>query len=432
MQIVRDTLKNIISILNTSEGLKRFFSVSLYRNAIYLMVASLLNSLLGFVFWIVVARFYPPEEVGLGSAAISAVMLLATFANLGLGYGIIRFLPRSNSNAGNTINTALTASVLASLVACAVFLMGLGLWSPALVFIRQQAGHRIIFVTITVLVTLSVLLEFVFVASRRSGFTVPKNLVFSLLKVILAVPLAVSFGAFGILSAYGAAAGVGVIISIFWLLPRAVRGYRPMPAMDAAVLKQTARFSLGNYASDFLWWAPFYVLPLLVVNNLGAGSNAHFYIAFTMATVLFQIPTLTSTSLLAEGSHEEGALGQHVWRSLRLSFVILAPVVAVVLVSANSILLLFGSAYSAEAGALLRLLAVSALPLAVNTIYLGSKRVEMKLVTVVTMSGLTTVAVLGLSYLLIPRMGINGAGIALLVGHGTVAVWVIVQHLRGM
>jgi len=73
-------LKNILSFLGSTlldafrlarspEGLKSLYGVSLYRNAIYLMASSGVTVFLGFVFWIVVARLYPPSDVGLGWAA---------------------------------------------------------------------------------------------------------------------------------------------------------------------------------------------------------------------------------------------------------------------------------------------------------------------------------------------------------------------------
>jgi len=43
------------------------------------MAANAAAALLGFIFWIIVARFYSPEDVGLASAAIAALGLLAAW-----------------------------------------------------------------------------------------------------------------------------------------------------------------------------------------------------------------------------------------------------------------------------------------------------------------------------------------------------------------
>jgi O-antigen/teichoic acid export membrane protein len=408
------------------EGIRGIFEVSLYRNAIYLIIANLINALLGFVFWMVAARFYTAEEVGLGSAAISAVLLLSNFANLGLGYGLIRFLPKA-ANPARMINTMLTTSVLASIVAATIFLAGLGVWSPALAFIRENPLYLILFIIFTGVFTTVNLIDNAFIATRHSGFTVTKNSIFSVLKIIAAVPLAAGMAAFGILTSWGIAAAAAILICLIWLLPRVTKGYRPIPAIDTCVLRETTRFSMGNWVGALLWTAPAQVLTLMVVHQLGAEANAHFYVAYTIAATLFIIPTMASTSLLAEGSHDERAMRRHVQHSLKLSFTILVPTVAAVVLVAKYLLLPFGRGYD-EGANLLRLMAVSALPLAVNVIYLGVKRVEMRVGTVIIISGIIAVITLGLSWLLIPKMGINGAGVAWLVGQSIVGVGIILKR----
>lgn len=48
------------------EGLKSLYGVSLYRNAVYLMADIGVTAIFGLVFWGVVVRLYPAEDVGLG------------------------------------------------------------------------------------------------------------------------------------------------------------------------------------------------------------------------------------------------------------------------------------------------------------------------------------------------------------------------------
>ena len=96
------------------DRIRKLLRVSLYRNAGYLMLASGVNSLAGFVFWAVAARLYPAEGVGLAAAAISAMGLLALLSTLGMDYGLIRFLPGSGDKARNILNSCFTLSGLVS------------------------------------------------------------------------------------------------------------------------------------------------------------------------------------------------------------------------------------------------------------------------------------------------------------------------------
>ena len=142
------------------------------------------------------------------------------------------------------------------------------------------------------------------------------------------------------------------------------------------------------------------------------------------------IPTAVSTSLFAEGSYDETQLRSDIRRSLKMAFVILVPAVILVLVIADKILLLFGGAYSENATSLLRILSLSTLPLAINIIYLGIKRVQQDLKSIVGLTAFMAVVTLGLAYVLLSDMGINGAGIAWLAGQGVTALVVIVSFFR--
>ena len=80
----RITVGDAFKIINSpKQNLRQIHGVSFIRNAVYLMAKSGITLVLGFVFWIVVARFYTVSEVGYGSALLSATALLA-YLNLQL------------------------------------------------------------------------------------------------------------------------------------------------------------------------------------------------------------------------------------------------------------------------------------------------------------------------------------------------------------
>ncbi|HEY42266.1 MAG TPA: oligosaccharide flippase family protein [Dehalococcoidia bacterium] len=397
-----------------------------------MMIATGTNAVLGFVFWIIVARFYPAEDVGLASAAIAATGLLALFSYLGLGAGLIRFLPGSGKDANSMINTAFTVGLLASLLAISIFVAGLGFWSPSLVFLRQDPLYLIVFFIFSIIFTLSQLVDNTLIAGRRANYVLARSLVFGILRLILPVILVVFFDFFGIFSSWGISLVVAFLLSILLFLPRAQPGYRLSFALNRKVLSDMLNFSAANYVAGLLWSAPVMVLPILVVNLLGAELNAYFYIAWSVSSVLAMVPTAASTSLFTEGSHEEENLRPNIWRSLKMVFVILVPAVILVLVLADRLLLLFGSDYSENATTLLRILTASTLPLAVNLIYLGIIRVEKKLKTLICLSIFAAVVTLVLSYVLLPRMGINGAGIAWLASNGGITLWIVAGWIKAI
>jgi O-antigen/teichoic acid export membrane protein len=422
---------DIVSTATSTERIKQLWGIPLYSNAFYLMVTGLLTSFLGFAFWIVVARFYSAADVGLASAAISAMGLVAAFAHLGLGIGLIRFLPHSGEKANSLINTALTIGTLASILGVIIFIAGLGIWSPALLFIRQSPIYLAAFVIFTVVsVTLSLTGES-FIGKRRAGFVVGQNLALSVLRLILPVILATFFHSFGIFASWGISLLVALLVSMFLFLPRAQSGYKPFFTINKKVVNEIMHFSFANYIGNLLWGLPATILPIMMLNLLGAEPTAYFYVAWAIANAFSLVSGASSLSLLAEGSYDEGRLASNTWRSLKVTFLILVPAVILLLVIADKLLLLFGSSYSENATTLLRILGVSILPCAVTNIFLSIKRVEKKLKAIVGLTAFVAIATLSLTYLLLPIMGTNGAGIAWLSAQGIIALTIVARWLKG-
>ncbi|HHW41601.1 MAG TPA: oligosaccharide flippase family protein [Syntrophomonadaceae bacterium] len=81
---------------------------SLYSNAFYLILNTAATSILGFVFWNVMARCFSHSEVGIGSALNAASGLVASIATMGLDIGLVRFGPEVKGRASSLINSAFT------------------------------------------------------------------------------------------------------------------------------------------------------------------------------------------------------------------------------------------------------------------------------------------------------------------------------------
>lgn len=423
-------IAEIVGVATSRQKQKQLLATPLYANAFYLMAANATSAVFTFVFWIIVARLYSAEDVGIASAAIAAAGLLAILSDLGLGIGLIRFLPGAGRKAVLMINTVFTVGTLTSVIVAIIFIAGLGFWSPALLVLRENPIYLATFVLFAVAATLWTLVEQAFVGKRRAGFVLAKNLALGLLRLPLPILLAVFFHSFGIFVSWSLSLGVALLLSIFVFLPKAQPHYRLAPAFDNAS-KEMLRFSFANYLSMLFLTAPGLILPIMVVNLLGAGPNAFFYIAWAIGGMLNMIASGPAFSLFAEGSHDEKAVRPNTWRALKITYLILVPAVILILAVADRLLLLFGGSYSENATTLLRILAISSLPLAIDVIYLNIKRVEQNLRVIVVLPMFVAVATLALSYVLLPRMGINGAGIAWLISQTTITLAIVASWLKG-
>ena len=388
----------------------------LFTNAFYLWGTAAGAAVAGFAFWALVARLYDADEVGLGTAALSIVTLLAMFSHLGLGTGLIRFLPESGEGGPRLANAVFTTSVVGAVVSSAVFLVGVPLWAPSLDFLREQPLYTLAFISFVIASTLYAVQTYAFVAIRKAKYILVQVTFLQLTR--LALPLmAVSFGAFGIVASGGIATALGALIG-FALLAKGLPGYRPGGVADPASVFKLFPFSLANYVADSLLVTPGLILPLVVVGLLGSTEAAYFYMAWFLGYLLISASAYLALSLFAEGSYDPGAL-----RVLSRNAVAGALAVATVgalflLLLGDRLLLAFGHDYAAEGVMLLRLVALAALPAAVVNVYLGALRVRRQVGELVIIAGAVAVTTVALSSALLPVMGLAGAGVGNGLGQG--------------
>lgn len=428
---LKETFSDAWSIVRSPrKGLKKLYQVSLYRNAVYLIVHYAGLGLTGFFFWMAAARLYPDEDVGLASATVAAMTLLSMLAMVGLDHALIRFIPGAGESTKSIINSSLTIAGVISIILALVFIAGLSFWSPDLRPILHQPMLFIAFVVFVAATTLSTLTHRVFTAKRRSSFAMAVGLVFGLIRFVpLAIVAAYSL-TLGIFIAWGIATCVSLAISVFFLLPRVEPGYRLSPVMKKDVVSPMVRFASANFLASVSGTVSGSVLPLIVLNTLGKEQTAYFYVTWSISQVMHTILAAVTINLFAEGSHDQQKLREHVKKSLKLMTLILIPAVALILLVGDRLLLAFGEGYSRDATHLLWLLILSAVPLSINLVYLAVARVRTQMRVIVAVNVFMAIGILGTSPYLLSQMGLTGVGVACIASQGIVALYSVRQILR--
>jgi O-antigen/teichoic acid export membrane protein len=404
---------------------------SLHTNSFYLMAANVAHAAFGFVFWTAAARLYEPREVGLAAAAVSAVGMLSMLATLGLDHAMIRFVP-SAPDPQKIVSSSLTLGVVAALLLGLGFLAGLGLWSPALLPLRESPLLVAGFIGATVCAATVGLLSSVFLACRRAGLGLVQSSVFNVVRVVLAVVLAAGQHAVGLVGAWALGLAAAAAWGLTGGLSRAAgAGGRFRPMLRREAINDMTHYAFANYVATVLWSAPAFLLPLLVANLAGLEAAAYFYIATAVGGLVAMIPWAFSSSLFAHGSHDEGKLMRYTLDSGRAILLMLVPAVGALLLLGDEVLLLFGRAYSQEGAQLLQLLALSTVPLAVNFLFFGVRRVQRRMAGVVASTLWILIVTMGLSVLLLPSMGLVGAGVSWLAAQGSVATVLLARYALG-
>lgn len=418
--------KNIFNIYSN------ILNISIYNNALYLILNSVITSLLGFVFWNILARFFPPDQIGIGSALVAASGLVANLGNLGLGIALVRFIPEDGGNAVRLINSSFTLNMIAVTTGSLIYIIGLKHWSPSLVFIGKYTGSIVIFVILTVAIGLSVLVDQPLIAGHASRLMFFKNVLVSVLKLPLPILVFSHLGGFGIFVATGLASIVGILLAMYLFIPSLYNGYKPVPNIEFKILIPILTYAIYSYFASLFNSSIGLLLPLIVLNRLGPEQSAYFYIAWMINSVVGVIAFGMSTSLLAEGAKDCRAISWHFRRLLYITMLLLLPAVIGIIILAPWFLHFFGYGYASHGTPLIRWLALSNFPVAIGLFYMTVNQIKKNLKLIVIQTFSTSFLTLGLGYWLLGIFGLTGIGIAYGMAQLIVALVVAIPLWRTM
>ncbi len=411
--------------------LRRLFPWSftgLFRNAFFILLREFVNYGLGFVFWLVVARYYVPADFGIAAALLGALTFLARGTDLGLPIGLLRFLPAEVDKTA-LFNGTVTVAGGFAFVLGVVFIAGIPLWSPALMFVQTDPVMLGVFVVSLIFFTIDGIVDNAFIAARRADYGVLRSGLFHGLRIPLVVGLAF-LGVLGVASAWTLSLVVSVI-GLAFLLPRFYPGYRPYPTVRPIRKSGILGFSLWTYASGIVSGAASSLLPLVILSLLptaaGAEASAYFYAAFSFASLLYVLPAAFATALLVEGAHPETSYARDLRQTLRFSIPLLALALAATAFLGRWILGLFGPMYAVNGYIPLLILAAAApVHLGVD-IFTTRLRLDKEVKVIFIIGAASAAATLIMAWLFLPLWSIAGAAFAVLLGQ-LIAVPLFLLH----
>lgn len=376
------------------------------------MLATAVMAGFGFFFWLISAQLVPPENIGIATALISMMNIIAIFSLIGFDSAIVRFLSHSTQR-NDKLNTGIILVGITAFILGGFFVFFVRNISPQLAFIRESPLISLLFILFCVMSAINILTDAVFLAYRQTKFSLIINTIFSFIKMLL--PLAFApWGAFGIFSAAAIGQSIGFILSITTMIWKF--DYRPQFIINRDVIKQVWYYCAGNYIAGALNLLPVMILPIIIINHLGSKEAAYFYIVMMIGGLLYVIPQATTKSLFAEGSHNEQTIKANIKKSIRIISLLLIPAIIIFLFSGKYILQFFGKSYSSEGLNFLYLITIASI--AVSTYYISATllRIKKNLYALIITNIFYAITIIMFSYLFLP-LGLVGIGIAWLLGN---------------
>jgi O-antigen/teichoic acid export membrane protein len=359
----------------------------LYRQS-YLMLASTgVSAGTGLLFWVVAALTVRPDALGVAAGLVAANSFLSYLTSLALPYAMLRYGAVVEGTAAR-VNGSVLVSTATSVLAAVVFGAAAPLVSPSLApYLRGVAGVAL-FAAAGVGAALSVLLDNLLTARRRAGTVLARNAAAGVLKLLPLAWLSAgdSRGVYLAVTLPSLVTALLVLVSLGRLVP----GYRVGPLRDPEMF----RFAWRNYPGSLLSGAPQFALPLLAVNVLGPYRYAFFYMPWSMAQIVYLVPSVISNISLSQGT--AASAGTLATRGRRLAFALLAPIVAGAVVVPALLLRWYGESYVEQGTTPLRLLMLAAVPWTVVILAKSRLRTEHRFTAMTALSAVFCVLSLAL------------------------------------
>lgn len=389
---------------------------SLLRNSLFIMATMVVTSVFGFAFWLVAARLFTAEVVGLTAALIAAGMIVTLVASLGAGGTLIQSLPEQTERPewSLTFWAGLTVSLVVSVMATLTTLFLLPQINDQFAAL-QKPVYASAFVIGTVAMTAGAVLDYAFLAERVASRMFGRNAVVAVGKLLATVLLAMlGTSALTLLGGWALAALGGLAVGTTLLYRHVGPVELPTPPSLARSVRGLRSRLAGHQLIGMGGALLPYLLPLLVTARLSASDNAYFYTTWMMAGVFLIIAPAVSQSLFAEGVHSPAELREKARSGLCIIGALLAPCIVGVLTLGGDLLSAFGAAYASHAKELLELVVLASIPDAITNSYVAVLRVQGRLGSAATLNLGMGVGTLSLSWALLPHLGISAVGWAFL------------------
>lgn len=398
----------------------KIYKDSLLKNSVFMIVTHMVNAISGFFFWVIAARYYTPDDIGIIAAILSSIFLISTMSLIGFPTALIFYLPRFKDKANEIINSCLIICILVSIFFSTIFILGIDIFSPKLEYVFNDFLVIFVFIVTTVMTNISGIITPSFTAGRRSSFYMIKENIFALTKLSLLI-IFTGFGFIGILLSWSIGLTIAVIAG-FILLFKLWR-YRPVLTIDP-IVKNMVSYSSIVYMAAIFYTLPKLIFPIIILNTISSEAAGYFYIAMAITSLLYGIPISISSSFLAESSNKM-KFWNNVVKSIKFNIILLTLGVLLLLIFGRFLLNIFNPSYAENSLDSMMILALTSIPMSLIVIYTQIKNAQNEIKVTIIIHGMVAAITFILAIYLIRIWNIEGIAVAYLIANTIVAMFII-------
>ncbi|MER8824341.1 hypothetical protein NKH70_32255 [Mesorhizobium sp. M0991] len=336
-------------------------SATLVTNSGALAIGTIAAAGLGFVYWWLAARLFPPEVIGKASALLSVMGLVGLLGEAGLGTLLMGEIVQHPGKERGLVAAAACVGVALAVGFALLFVFGEG-------YLNSSTGpidgwvEGVAFVLGCCLTVFSAVADQALVGNLRSTGRMTRQMLFSTFKLML----------IGAAAAAGYASNAAILLTwvagilASWigvdLLTRG--GARHLVGFpDFQLLHTLRRKVFDHYTLDVALQTPGVIMPYLVLIVLSPAINAAFISLWMLVSIASLVPAAMATVLFPVVRASPKQSKHNFLLSLMASLLFSVVCAAFVFTYSEEILAVFNPAYHEIAGSSLRFLGFSLLGL---------------------------------------------------------------------
>lgn len=370
-------------------------------SSLYLLITSIGISVSGFLFWILASKHYEPSDVGYASSILSLISLMVIISRVGLDQSLIKYC--KNNNSCRLVTSLVTTLLVISFISMILY-FNIGWIASDLVFLKNS------YIPIFLILILSSIKNIfgIYFLSNGNYKAYFIEYLFEDLRIVFLLPLSL-FGVIGIISSLGLSTLLSVLISLYFLrFDNSIE-----LCFNASFIKQSFKFSSITYFAGLFQIAPLQIIPLLILNELGSGEVARYYLNYTISSTILMIPTAFATAMFIDGSTNKYNFKQFKFNII-IYYLILITYTLFLLIFGGYILDFFGTYYSSDI-LLFNLLVIYNFIISNTYLYISIKKLQNNLIMLLLFNMISFILIFAFIYALVDSYELIGICISLIL-----------------
>lgn len=336
------------------------------------MGATMLLSVSGFLFWVVAARFFSPDDIGSAGSIFSVTFFLVYLTNLGIPILITRYANDSSERSSIITLVSLVVTSISGIIAGLAFTV---VAPPT--FLDPLGGRNLSSVVNIVLcvaaVSISTVVDARLIATLQVKLYATRVAFISVSRFVLLIIApthnSTTFLCLVAIWPYGISALPFLKYSMTHKIRVMKNTWRGLEGWSELI-----SFCARNFAAQLFLQAPIFATPVLVRPFLSSADYGGFYLTWSVSTAGLILIQILNQTFLAE-SVKQGNVGQRTSQALTIGVGISLSAAVISIFGGSQVLsLLFGSRFS-HWGALMTFLMLGNATVAVVFVAVSRSRI---------------------------------------------------------